>query len=221
MPTNQPGIDQDDNTMTPHAEFLSSDVFQGYVLFGSWLADSPGKYAGTIIAVVLLGFLYQVLREKREVLIKKVANRSTQKERITDSLREQLVVNSEVISPSSPSPPSLSPLPRHDDSAQILMGKVKHDDLGMKALGYEANENESQCITVNVKQFSNQLCSLATFVDIFTHALQTMLGYMLMLIVMSYNLGLFFATVLGITLGHLWCISVTLNAHSPSLSSPT
>ncbi|KAF5402716.1 High affinity copper uptake protein 1 [Paragonimus heterotremus] len=149
------------------------------LLFGPWEIDNIGKLIGAFIGVLLLAALYEACSAFREKLLLKAACRNQCPPVMED-------VNSAALAgPSCPSCPASS-----NDTTKSLV-----DSGG----GGARLRLMSTLQFRRIGRFFDGLHVLQTLL----HLIQMFIGYMLMLIVMTYNVYMLIAVMAGFTVGYL------------------
>ncbi|KAF8570240.1 hypothetical protein P879_06285 [Paragonimus westermani] len=179
MPTSMDTHKANSRTSMMHMKMYFNTDLPFILLFGPWEIDNIGKLIGAFIGVLLLAALYEACSSFREKLLLKAACRNQ-----CPPVMEE--VNSATLAgPSCPSCPASS-----NDTTKSLV-----DSGG----GGARLRLMSTLQFRRIGRFFDGLHVLQTLL----HLIQMFVGYMLMLIVMTYNVYMLIAIMAGFTVGYL------------------
>ncbi|XP_060791541.1 probable low affinity copper uptake protein 2 [Neoarius graeffei] len=145
------------------------------LLFDFWSVHGPGGMVLSVLVVLMLTVLYEFLKVWKNILVK----------------RSEKLLAPSVSATSSPNPPCFSPVLEHPESTSSLANSPSQVSLA-------PTENT----TTPVLDTSTINSWLLHGVRTGLHVVQVVLGYMLMLCVMSYNVWIFLGVIVGSLLGY-------------------
>ncbi|KAB5549211.1 hypothetical protein PHYPO_G00064780 [Pangasianodon hypophthalmus] len=145
------------------------------LLFDFWSVHGPGGMVLSVVVVLLLTVLYEFLKVWKNVLVK----------------RSETLLAPCVPASSSPNPPCFSSVLEHPEGTSSLANSPSQVSLA-------PTETTTTPVLGTTAVNSWLLHGVRTGV----HIVQVVLGYMLMLCVMSYNVWIFLGVIVGSLLGY-------------------
>ncbi|TGZ59498.1 hypothetical protein CRM22_009008 [Opisthorchis felineus] len=156
-----------------------------HLLFEPWYIDTPGKLVGAFIGIFILASFYECCAALREKLLLKAACRDRCPTVVDDSNTTPLA------GPSCPSCPV--------SSNDTTKGLVEPGNAG-------ESSHSRLLITLRLRQFDKRppvkLFDGLHMVQTLLHLIHMFIAYMLMLVVMTYNVYMLIAVISGFTLGY-------------------